>query len=223
MGNPFFSYYLIIIVFTLYFSISYLFKLLKINNLEKALQKQHGLTLLNLRHIIGILLFGVTFLCLDTNYFALLTSFHHYTLNVTLISLMLIILTIVISRSSVLKTIAQYSSNDKPFLGNGVLYFTLRVIFLLSYELFFRGILLFTLIDVFGLISAIIINTLLYVIIHAFDSKSEIIGAIPFGVVLCLISYYSQSVILAFILHLSLSLVYEISLFKFFNRIKLQS
>ncbi|MBT8259810.1 MAG: CPBP family intramembrane metalloprotease [Bacteroidia bacterium] len=223
METPFFSYCLIIIAFLLYLIVSYLYKILNVNNLEKALQKSNGLTFLNLRHSIGILLFGVSFLCLHIEYVELLTIFNHFSFNIVLISLILIILTVLISKSSVKKTILNINYNNRVYIGNGLLYFIVRSIFLLSYEFFFRGVLLFTLIDLFGLVLAIIINTLLYVLIHAFDSKAEIIGAIPFGIVLCLLSYYSESIVLPFIIHLSLSLVYEVSLFNFFKSIKSQS
>ena len=98
--------------------------------------------------------------------------------------------------------------------SQGWIYFIIRLVFLFSYEFFFRGILLFTLIGNFNLITAIIICTSLYVIIHTFDSRAEIIGAIPFGIILCLFSYYTNSIWAAFIIHITLSGIYEVSMFK---------
>ena len=60
---------------------------------------------------------------------------------------------------------------------------------------------------------AIFYSTILYVLIHIFDSRKEIIGAIPFGIVLCLFAYYTNGVWYVFIVHMALSAVYEISLF----------
>jgi len=53
----------------------------------------------------------------------------------------------------------------------------------------------------------------LYVLIHIFDSKAEILGAIPFGIVLCLFSYFTNNIWAAFIIHSTLSGVYEVSMF----------
>ena len=217
------TYCLIIIVFLIYFSVSYLFNLLSVNNIEKALQINKGLQFLNLRHSIGILLFGVTFLCLNPDSIKLLLTFEFLNVQLVLLCIVIVFLAFYLSRVSVKKTINKHSTVTNLYIGNGIVYFFLRSLFLLAYEFFFRGILLFALIDLYGLVFAVIINTLLYVLIHAFDSKTEIIGAIPFGVVLCLMSYYSQSVLLAFIIHLSLSLVYEVTLFNFFNSLKNKS
>jgi len=103
--------------------------------------------------------------------------------------------------------ISQYSHNQ------GWIYFIIRIVFLISYEFFFRGVLLFFFIENNGLILAIIISTSLYVLIHIFDTKAEILGAIPFGIVLCLFSYFTNNIWAAFIIHGTLSGVYEVSMF----------
>ncbi|PTM08204.1 MAG: hypothetical protein DA407_08620 [Bacteroidetes bacterium] len=209
------TYYLIVIVFITYFIISYLFKLLNINNLEKALFKRNSLIYLNLRHLIGILIFGILFYLLIPEYQSLLTSIKYPNLFFLVLSSVIFIATVLLAWTSVGKSIERIKIKPAVYKRNGWLYFPIRIMFLLAYEYFFRGVLLFTLINSFGMVTAISLCTILYVLIHAFDTKAEIIGAIPFGIVLCLLSYYSKSIIIPFITHIGLSLVYEVNLFNY--------
>ena len=94
------------------------------------------------------------------------------------------------------------------------MYFVIRLLFLLGYEFFFRGVLFFTLLEWNGLDVAIIITTLLYMLIHIFDTKGEFFGALPFGIILCLFSYFTNTIWAAFLIHITLSGVYEFSIFK---------
>lgn len=206
------TYYLIGIVFIMYFILSYLFKLLNINSLEKALFNKNGITYLNLRHIIGILLFGVLFYLLVPDYQSLLISIKLPNLTFSAISVIILVATVLMAITSVNKSIKGIKIKSINFHQIDWLYFPIRVVFLLAYEYFFRGVLLFSLIYSLGLVAAISLCTFLYVLIHAFDTKEEIIGAIPFGIILCLLSYYSQSIIIPFIIHVALSLVYEVKL-----------
>lgn len=211
------TYYLIGIVFIMYFILSYLFKLLNINSLEKALFNKNGITYLNLRHIIGILLFGVLFYLLVPDYQSLLISIKLPNLTFLAISVIILVATVLMAITSVNKSIKGIKIKSINFNQIDWLYFPIRIIFLLAYEYFFRGVLLFSLIYSFGLVPAISLCTMLYVLMHAFDTKAEIIGAIPFGIILCLLSYYSQSIIIPFILHVALSLVYEVKLLNYLN------
>jgi membrane protease YdiL (CAAX protease family) len=215
METTLFTYCILFIIFSTYFLISFLFKQLAIHNIEKALFVKNGLMFLNLKHSIGILLFGLVFWSYKPDFVKELISIDFSNSVAVISGLIILILTIILSKTSVKKVIANYQSVSKIYSGNRTVYFVLRTLFLLAYEIFFRGVLLFTLIDTFGLMPAVVMCTMLYVLIHAFDSKAEILGAIPFGIVLCLLSYFTQSILLPFIIHLSLSLVYEISLFNF--------
>ena len=96
-------------------------------------------------------------------------------------------------------------------------YMAARFIFLCVYEMFFRGFLLTDSIDQWGTTIAIIVNIVLYMLIHAFSGKKEIIGCIPFGLALCAASILFNAVWPAIVLHLALSFTYEISLV---NRIR---
>lgn len=89
-------------------------------------------------------------------------------------------------------------------------YLSLRILFLMSYEFFFRGVLLFDVAALSGITISIIVNIVLYVIIHLFDDRQTIISAVPFGIVLCWLSLETRSIWPAVILHMVLSLTYEI-------------
>lgn len=213
MENTSQLYYLITISFIVYFIISYAYKILKIQNVEEALLTRRGLSLINLKHILGILLFGLIFYLITPEYRFLINSFEIPNLNILLLLLGVVFISALLAFTLVKKNlknkaeISQYSHNQ------GWIYFIIRIVFLISYEFFFRGVLLFFFIENNGLILAIIISTSLYVLIHIFDSKAEILGAIPFGIVLCLFSYFTNNIWAAFIIHGTLSGVYEVSMF----------
>lgn len=206
-------YYLIAASFIIYFIISYAYKILKIQNVEEALLTSRGLLLINLKHILGILLFGLIFYLITPEYRFLINSFEIPNLNILLLLLGVVFISALLAFTLVKKNlknkaeISQYSHNQ------GWIYFIIRIVFLISYEFFFRGVLLFYFMEINGLILAIIISTSLYVLIHIFDSKAEILGAIPFGIVLCLFSYFTNNIWAVFIIHGTLSGVYEVSMF----------
>lgn len=82
-------------------------------------------------------------------------------------------------------------------------------IYLFGYEFLFRGLLLFTTAAAFGILPGILINIGLYSAFHLPNGVKETLAAIPFGFVLCLVSLISGSFLLAFLLHLSLSVSAE--------------
>jgi membrane protease YdiL (CAAX protease family) len=89
-------------------------------------------------------------------------------------------------------------------------YFILRVLFLISYEIWFRGYFFHDLIVVLPIPIAIGINIILYALIHIFNSKKEAISSLGFGLFICLIVLSFGGVWPAILIHLSLSLGYEI-------------
>ena len=92
------------------------------------------------------------------------------------------------------------------------LYVFIRALFLIMYEIFFRGLVLFIMLEDFGITIAIIINLFLYVLVHWFNKK-ERYGSVLMGIILCGVTIYYYSVWPAIIIHLSLSLSHEITLF----------
>ena len=82
---------------------------------------------------------------------------------------------------------------------------------MIVYEFFFRGMMLFVMMEDFGPAAAVVINLILYTLIHWLDKK-ERYGAVPMGIILCSVSIYYYSVWPAIIIHLSLALSNEITL-----------
>ena len=207
-------YYVIAISFIVYFLLSYAYNRLKIQNIERALLTTGGLLLINIKHSIGILLFGLVFYLLFPEYRFLISRIKMPELSVFIPFIVVVIITGLLAFGSLKRRLKNKSETSQYAYKAAWNYFIIRIVFLFSYEFFFRGVLFFSLLEFNGLVTAIIISTLLYVVIHGFDSKNEIIGAIPFGIVLCLFSYYSNSIWIAFLIHITLSFVYEFSMFK---------
>jgi membrane protease YdiL (CAAX protease family) len=90
-------------------------------------------------------------------------------------------------------------------------YVFIRILFMIVYEFFFRGMMLFVMIEDLGLVAAVIINLVLYTLVHWFDKK-ERYGSVFMGIILCSVSVYYHSVWPAIIIHLSLALSNEITL-----------
>lgn len=93
-------------------------------------------------------------------------------------------------------------------------YFIVRALFLFSYESWFRGFLLFDCIRWFGIPLAVFVNVSLYVLIHIFNGKREILACIPFGVMVCFFSILFNSAWPAILLHVGFSLVYELNFYR---------
>ncbi len=75
-------------------------------------------------------------------------------------------------------------------------------LYLLGYETLFRGVLLMPVADQIGIWPAIAVNTALYSATHVPKGLNETIGAIPLGIVLCLVTLFSGTIWIAFIVHL---------------------
>jgi membrane protease YdiL (CAAX protease family) len=89
------------------------------------------------------------------------------------------------------------------------LYGSLRLLFLISYEWFFRALLLTDLSSWVGAPYGIIINVLLYALIHIHKSTKEVIGCLPFGLLVCVFTVWWQSLWPAIIFHLQIAIVNE--------------
>jgi membrane protease YdiL (CAAX protease family) len=81
--------------------------------------------------------------------------------------------------------------------------------YLFAYEFLFRGLFLFTWTEAFGPVWAIAANLILYSAVHIPNGRKEAIGAIFFGFVLCLVSLHTGSFLMAFLLHLTVSVSTE--------------
>ena len=81
--------------------------------------------------------------------------------------------------------------------------------YLIAYELMFRGFLLFSCARAFGAWPAIIINTSIYALVHVPKGAKEGIGAIPLGLLLCIITLQTHTIWVALLVHWVLSLANE--------------
>ena len=83
-------------------------------------------------------------------------------------------------------------------------------LYLLGYEFALRGFVFFSSVFAFGLWPAIIINSVIYSLIHIFKGPGEAFGAFFLGVLFCLITYYTNSIWIAFIIHASMAIINDV-------------
>ncbi|MDF1560120.1 MAG: CPBP family intramembrane metalloprotease [Bacteroidales bacterium] len=88
-------------------------------------------------------------------------------------------------------------------------------LYLLGYEILFRGVLLFPVAEALGVWAAIAINIALYSAAHIPHGKAETIAAVPFGLVLCILTLYSGTIWIAFLAHLVNALTVSFSAMKY--------
>lgn len=88
-------------------------------------------------------------------------------------------------------------------------------IYLFGYEFLFRGTLLFPLVDTLGVWPAIAINIALYSATHIPKGLDETIGAIPLGLVLCILTLQSGTIWIAFLVHVAMAWTNSFTALKF--------
>ena len=92
-----------------------------------------------------------------------------------------------------------------------IVYFFARISFICAYESWFRGYLLHDSVISFGAPLAIILNVSLYALLHMANGKMEMVACIPFGLLLCILCIWQGAVWPSIIIHLALTIPYEIS------------
>lgn len=93
--------------------------------------------------------------------------------------------------------------------------------YLLAYEFMFRGVLLFACERAMGAPLAITINVAIYAFYHIHKGMREAIGAIPLGIILCLLTLKTGTIWIAFFVHVVLSLSNEWFSLKYHPKIRL--
>ena len=83
------------------------------------------------------------------------------------------------------------------------------VAYLLAYEFMFRGFLLFSCIREMDRPLAITVNTALYALVHLPKGWKETVGAIPLGIVLCLLTLQTGNLWIAVGVHVAMALSNE--------------
>lgn len=191
-----------------YFGLSYLSYQLKVVKIGDAIIRDLGFKIINLRHLLGIVLFSLpVILYFDKIEFLLRENPFQQSWSMLAI-LALAFIAIKISTTEARRKKLGFI-DPKFSINKGLIYIVIRLIFLFCYELFFRGVLFIFCLGLIGLIPSILINIFLYALIHITDSKKEIVGSIPFGILLCFFTYYSESIWPAFLIHAALSLGFE--------------
>lgn len=82
------------------------------------------------------------------------------------------------------------------------------ILYLLGYEILFRGLLLYACLP-FGVWPAIAINACIYSVAHIPKGAGETFGAIPFGIVICWMTLTTGSIMTAWVAHIGLALSNE--------------
>jgi len=83
------------------------------------------------------------------------------------------------------------------------------IVYLLAYEILFRGLLLFTFDTWFGPVIATAINVSIYSLVHVHKGIKEALGAIPFGILICWITLYTGNIWPAVGIHIIMALSNE--------------
>ncbi len=86
---------------------------------------------------------------------------------------------------------------------------TTWVAYLFGYEYLYRGLLLLACAESWGAWPAIAINVCIYALTHVPKGYREAIGAIPLGLLLCLFTLHTGSIVAAFLIHCTMALANE--------------
>lgn len=178
------------------------------NSLDKVLSGKGSIVQLNVKHFISTLIVIILFSWHWSFDQTLIEPFKTIDGRYTWILPSLAILVLVISLTSKL---GSASSEFHRISSNQVVtYITLRFIYLIFYEIYFRLVLLNFLLNAYNTPVALLVSTFLYFIIHLFNRKREFLLSLPFGLLLGWITIATSSIYPAIILHILLSIPYEL-------------
>ena len=209
-----------IFIYVLFFGFSWMCKIRGIHRLinddEVFTSKPRGLIS---THIIGTIWLGlVPVILLKQSILKVLTEIKVPVSFIIVLYFFVLILIITIafeqSKKDYEKSQGSYESFARLSSKFFNSYFIVRALFLFSYELWFRGFVLFGCIHRFGIPFAIFLNVTLYVFLHIFNGKKEALACVPFGLLVCFFSIIFNSALPAIILHIGFSLVYEINIYR---------
>jgi len=80
------------------------------------------------------------------------------------------------------------------------------ILYLIGYEFFFRGFLLFGSLLVMDMWSAVALNAVIYALMHLQKNMRETVGSVPFGAVLAIIALQTGSIWTGVIIHCTLAI-----------------
>ena len=204
--------------YTMFFVLSWMSK---VNNNQRLINDEGTFTSkpgkLIGSHIIGILWLGVVpIFLLKHSVMKVLTGNQIPQISFDIFYILIFALIILIAFKQSENIIAKKQRSSENFIQLSsaffICYFIIRALFLFVYELFFRGFLLFESINWLGIPAAVALNVFLYVTVHIFNSKKEMMACIPFGILVCFLSILFKAVWPAILLHMGFSLVYELNI-----------
>lgn len=154
--------------------------------------------------LLPVLSFGVLFPLIPLSWVCLSASKEFFFWLLVLLPVP-VIMSSFTSRSSTHR--AQYPQVREPVWGRRLVFVNILcwILYLAGYEVFFRGFLLFGLLEVVSPWTAIMINTLFYSLVHIPKGAGEAFGAIPLGILLCLITLATGNFWVAFLVHCSMA------------------
>ncbi len=203
--------------FGFFFCLSLLAKSQRAHRLILENGSLSGSPMLLLLHLGGILVFGVApFWLYQAESFALYSS-DTVLQPAPIVIFLLLAAMLGLSPRIAAKTYAAQSSfqqTKKPSCGFIVLYFFIRVLFIVAYEWWFRGFLLAYTTILLSAPLAVCLNVALYTLLHVVNGKKEMLGCLPFGLLLCVLCLWQQAAWPAITLHLALTIPYELRFLK---------
>lgn len=167
-----------------------------------------------LRRVYGVLFLGIIpawiilrFTQVTPEKFGMIFSFNKQSLLWLLLLLILSGIPVYLSRKSSANLNAHPQFMIKKWTHSLVIVNTISWFgFLAAYELLFRGILFLSIMDYWDFWPVLVLNVSIYSLVHFPKGRRETLASLPFGFILCLLTYYTQSVWPAIILHLFVAL-----------------
>lgn len=204
--------------YTIFFALLWKTKKMRSNRIFDARGWAEFPALLTGLHLGGILLFGILPFCFRHPAPLIFISRDSLGNLSSLLTFLLVILLPAFSAHMAGKNGHPGLLATIPFSSRFLaIYFLLRIGFIVAYECWFRGFLLQDSMAVFGILPALLLNTLLYAVLHLVNDRKEVWGCIPFGLLLCGLCLWQGAVWPAVLIHVTLTLSYEIS---FLRKIK---
>ncbi len=117
------------------------------------------------------------------------------------------------SASSIEPVLGEYPLPRTLLVDQSMLlfyFFIYTFLYYLPWEFFYRGVLLFGLKGKYGVITAILIQTISSCLVHIDKPFVEILGSIPFGIAFGIIAYNSRSIWVVVLLHALLGIMTDI-------------
>ncbi|MFB6341615.1 CPBP family intramembrane glutamic endopeptidase [Saccharicrinis sp. FJH62] len=190
---------------------------IEFNRKSKSVDNKRSATFIYLQRLTGVITFGIfpigimnyTFSTGLEDYGAALVMPYRSLLWFIILSVIIIPLNFFQARKDANLNVYPQIRIDNWNIGVFTLSAVTWILYLLAYEFFFRGFLLFAAQDAVGPYWAVVINTVLYAMAHIPKGKFETIGAIPLGILLCIITFNTGSFWVAFGMHVVMALSNE--------------